>query len=280
MGGYVDPDFPNPKGPNDAPIIIYGYTPSLVLAILAVLLFAISAGLHAYQIFRYRTKYMIPIVIGCVMEAIGYTFRIISNRQSPYNINWYVIQYFFIVCAGVVITSSIYAMLTKLIDATGQRYSLLAPKTVLIIFLACDFFATIIQMAGSAAIGAMETAQKDSSTAKYILLSGLVFQVVAFLVFLILLSNFIYRARHVILSILRPFTVAMLAATILIYIRTLYRMAETVRAVNKKHPTTEAWFGVLEFAPVVVAVFLFNVWHPGAWINKLRTTDILMKEQS
>lgn len=25
MGGYVDPNFPNPMGPDDATIIIYGY---------------------------------------------------------------------------------------------------------------------------------------------------------------------------------------------------------------------------------------------------------------
>lgn len=32
--GYVDPNFPNPNGPDDASIIIYGYTPSLVVGVL------------------------------------------------------------------------------------------------------------------------------------------------------------------------------------------------------------------------------------------------------
>lgn len=29
--GYVDPAIPNPNGPNDAPIIIYGYVLSTIL---------------------------------------------------------------------------------------------------------------------------------------------------------------------------------------------------------------------------------------------------------
>ena len=36
-GGYVDPNWPPPGGKNDAPVIIYGYTPSFALAILSVI---------------------------------------------------------------------------------------------------------------------------------------------------------------------------------------------------------------------------------------------------
>lgn len=111
LQGFVDPSFPNPNGTHDAPIIIYGYDfltsclsllkydsylPSLTLGILGVALFGISALIHSYQIHRYRTWYFIPVVICAVLEVVGYVFRTLSNRLDPYNVIYFVVQYFMI----------------------------------------------------------------------------------------------------------------------------------------------------------------------------------------
>ena len=96
LAGYVDPNFPNPNGPADAPIIIFGYTPSFALGLLGVILFSISTILHSYQIYRYRTWYFIPVVVGAVMEVVGYIFRILASRVDPYNVINFVVQYFMI----------------------------------------------------------------------------------------------------------------------------------------------------------------------------------------
>jgi hypothetical protein len=61
--GYVDPNWPNPNGPDDAPIIIYGYTPSTVLCILAFVLFSIALIAHVAQLVKYRTWYG-PLLIA------------------------------------------------------------------------------------------------------------------------------------------------------------------------------------------------------------------------
>jgi hypothetical protein len=78
VGGYVDPNWANPLGPHDAPIIIYGYTPSLVLAVLAIATFLISCVDHIYQTSSYRTWYFLPFAIGAALEVIGYGFRAMS----------------------------------------------------------------------------------------------------------------------------------------------------------------------------------------------------------
>lgn len=96
LAGYVDPNFPNPNGSQDAPIIIFGYTPSFALGLLGVVLFSISALLHSYQIYRYRTWYFIPVVVGAVMEVVGYIFRILASRVDPYSVINFVVQYFMI----------------------------------------------------------------------------------------------------------------------------------------------------------------------------------------
>jgi hypothetical protein len=65
-------------GPHDAPIIIYGYTPSLVLAGLALVTFLISFVDHIYQTCNYKTWYFLPFAIGAALEAVGYGFRAMS----------------------------------------------------------------------------------------------------------------------------------------------------------------------------------------------------------
>lgn len=81
--GYVDPNFPSPNGPNDAPIIIYGYTPHIAVGVLGVILFFISLVWHCWQLFfKYRPCwYFTPIIVGCTMEVVGYVPRILANRM-------------------------------------------------------------------------------------------------------------------------------------------------------------------------------------------------------
>jgi hypothetical protein len=81
IGGYVDPNFPDPGGPNDAPIIIYGYTPSFALAILGIVLFTIAFVAHLVQVIHHRCYYFIPVVIGCLFEIVGYIFRGLSSSM-------------------------------------------------------------------------------------------------------------------------------------------------------------------------------------------------------
>jgi len=97
-------------GPNDAKIIIYGYaklqtpewrlqrlipyryTPSLVLAALSVGLFSIAASLNLWLLLRFRTWYFSTVLVGTLMEVIGYAFRLLSSQQDPYSIPWFVVQ--------------------------------------------------------------------------------------------------------------------------------------------------------------------------------------------
>lgn len=266
--GYVDPTRPNPMGPGDASIIIYGYVPSLALAALAVALFTIATAAHAYQLFRYKTWYFTPIVVGCAMEVVGYIFRILSSKKDPYLVVYFVVQYFFIVVAPVFFSAAIYTVLTYLINAVGRQYSPIPPRVLLILFVVCDVIATIIQIAGAAMIGSAESKRKDPTTPNNILLAGLAFQVFTFFIFIILLSIFLWRARKVAVTTMMPFTLAFCAAVLLIYLRTCFRLAETAQGLMKTLSTHEVFFGCLEFAPVVIAILLFNLFHPGKWVPR------------
>ena len=283
-GGSVDPSFPNPQGPNDAHIIIYGYVPSFALCILAIILFTLSAVVHLFQAIRYRTFYFLPLTFGCAIEIVGYIFRALSSRKDPYNIIDFVVQYFCIVTAPVFISASIYVCLSRLITwagrhgfskPEGEKRGLgrwLNPKWILWGFVTCDVISTIIQVAGAALVGSKESKHESATVPNNILLAGLAFQTFAFTIFLVLLATFrvsLAGARNMqaVVRAKDPFFAALAAASLLIYLRTIFRLAETSQGVFGYLSSHEGFFGGLEFAPVVVAVGLLAGWHPGRWIR-------------
>jgi hypothetical protein len=174
--------------------------------------------------------------------------------------------------APVFFSAAIYTIPTFLIKAVGQQYSPVRPRLILVLFIISDVVATVVQITGAASIGTAEAKHQDPTTPNHILTAGLAFQVVSFLIFVVVLAILLYRMRKVSGTAMKPFTIALVAATLLVYLRTCFRLAETVQGVQQSLFTHEVYFGCLEFAPIVVAVFIFNAYHPGKWIPKCRAT--------
>ncbi|KAK3314392.1 RTA1 like protein-domain-containing protein [Apodospora peruviana] len=272
-GGYVDPNWPFPGGKNDAPVIIYGYTPSFALAVLGVILFALFFAVHIFQLLRHRSWYFTTFSVGLLFEIIGYIARTLSSKVNPYNLIFFILQYFFIVTAPVFLAAGIYTILSALINRLGREFSVLPPKVILWFFITSDAIATITQIAGAALIGVKQSKRQDPTTANNILLGGLAYQVFSIGLFIILTAVFLVRARrHVKGSGLGTFVAAFSVATLLVYLRTVFRLAETAEGLGGNLSTKEVYFGTLEFAPVVLAVLLFTVWHPGRCVGRRIST--------
>ena len=185
------------------------------------------------------------------------------------------VQYFFIVVAPVFFSAGIYTILTDLIGVLAHvenRGWRARRKGILGVFIAADVLATGVQIAGAALIGVSESNRKDPSTANNILLAGLAFQVFTFALYLYLFGLFVFNHRKAALSTglngLSEFTIAVSAASLLIYLRTVFRLAETSQGVGGYASSHEGQFGGLEFAPVVLAVGVLGWWHPGKWIRR------------
>ncbi|PPJ56726.1 hypothetical protein CBER1_08664 [Cercospora berteroae] len=276
--GYVDPNFPNPMGPNDATIVIYGYTPALAVGVLGVALFFTAAVAHLYLLVRHRTWYFTPMLVGTIMEIVGYTFRLLSSQQNPYSVPYFVVQYFFIVVAPVLFSAAIYTIVSVMINIYGREFAPLPPKAVLGIFITCDVVATIVQVAGAALVGVAYSNQRDPTTPNNILLAGLAFQVFSFAVFLVILAWTLVKARKSPERIDIGFVVGLVIATLAVYLRTVFRLAETAEGLMATLSTHEVYFGCLEFAPIVVAVFVFTYWHPGRWLKSGVLADSMIEK--
>jgi RTA1 like protein len=204
------------------------------------------------------------------MEIVGYAFRLVSSQLDPYNIMYFVVQYFFIVIAPIFFSASIYTILSIFINRTKREFAPAPPKVILWIFITCDVIATGVQVAGAALIGVSASNGKDPTTPNNILLAGLAFQVFSFFTFCVLLGISLFRARKVVMSSLKAFSAAVCATTLLVYLRTCFRLAETAEGLTSSLATHEVFFGCLEFAPIVIAVFILAVWHPGKCLPRDR----------
>jgi hypothetical protein len=163
----------------------------------------------------------------------------------------------------VFFSAAIYSLVSVMISIYGREYAPMPPKLVLWVFIVCDVAATLIQVAGAALVGVAYSNQKDPTTPNNILLAGLAFQVFSFAMFLIVLFWTLVKARKSPASISRSFIAALVVATLVVYLRTCFRLAETAEGLMATLSTHEVYFGCLEFAPVVVAVYLLIYWHPG-----------------
>ncbi|KAK4093685.1 hypothetical protein Purlil1_2019 [Purpureocillium lilacinum] len=273
--GYVDPDFPNPDGEWDTPIIIYGYTPAIALSAFAAAWFFLFLVVHTFQTVRLRSWWFVTFSVGLLFEIVGYVARSLSAERDPYHLIYFVLNYFFIVTAPVFLAAGIYTVLSALIPRLGSRYAFLPPKVILAFFITSDVTSTVVQVAGAALIGVRSSRRQDPTTANNILLGGLAYQVFAMGVFVILTATFLVRARRAIKDAgLTVFCAVFAVVTLLVYLRTAFRLAETAEGLYGKLQTNEVYFACLEFAPIALAVLLFAVWHPGRCVgNRVRVTD-------
>ncbi|KAK7432459.1 hypothetical protein QQZ08_001024 [Neonectria magnoliae] len=280
---YVDPDFPNPNGDWDTPIILYGYTPAFSLAVFAATWFFIFLVIHLAQTIRYRSWYFVTFPVGLVLEVLGYVARTLSAKKDPYHLLYFILNYFFIVTAPVFLTAGIYTILSALIPRLGRCYSFLPPRAILWFFITSDAIATVVQITGAALIGVRQSDRKDPTDANNILLGGLAYQVFSLGVFVVLVGSFLFRTRQEMKSNtknLASFMVAFAVATILVYLRTCFRLAETAEGLGGHLSSNEIYFACLEFAPVAAAVLLFAVWHPGRCVGRKVSVRDMEKEQN
>lgn len=80
--GPVNDAFPIPDG--ESRISIYGYTPSMALAVIGIVLFAIPFAAHLYYFFKSRLNrsFQFLLFFACAMEVVGYAFRLRSSRNA------------------------------------------------------------------------------------------------------------------------------------------------------------------------------------------------------
>ncbi|KPM42163.1 hypothetical protein AK830_g4430 [Neonectria ditissima] len=240
---------------------------------------------------KYKTwGFMVGMVCGLVLEVVGYAGRIMMH-DNPFDFNNFIVYLVPLTIAPAFLAGALYLCLSRIIIVYGQQISRFSPRTYAITFMASDFVSLVLQGAGGG-LAATADDSSGSETGRAIMVAGLVFQVVSLLIFMGLCLEFVFRLRKTSESAkderfveLRGtnkflwFQYALGAAVVLIFIRSVYRVAELQQGFNGPIANDEVSFMILEGPMIFLAVLAMTVLHPGiAFGDKLSNATWSVKQ--
>ncbi|KAK7552289.1 RTA1 like protein-domain-containing protein [Phyllosticta citricarpa] len=260
----------------------WAYRPSLPANSFFLALFALSLVLYLCQgIFSKRfLGFTVAMVSGDLLEVLGYVGRIMAYH-NPFSEDGFLMQIVCLTIAPAFMAAGIYLCLSRIVSTFGAQNSRLAPLSYPRIFIPCDIISLLLQAAGGGLASAASHSNKDPSAGNNIMLAGLAFQVFTLLIFILLAADFAIRTQRRVRALgaaqaLDPtharlraswafagFLAALAFATLCIFTRSVYRVAELSEGWTGHLIETQSYFIGLEGAIVGAAMLALNLFHPG-----------------
>lgn len=212
---------------------------------------------------------------GLVGEIIGYTGRLLLN-QNPFDPtgNDFLIYLVDLTIAPAFLSAAVYLCLARIVVVYGAHLSRFRPRTYTLIFCGFDLFSLILQAAGGGIASSATTASMDQVGIN-VMIAGLSFQVFSLALFATCCADFalrLYRnpsswsAKHKSLYeswLFKAFLAGLCLATLTIFIRSAFRVAELSGGFHGPLANNEISFMILEGAMIVIAATCLTVFHPG-----------------
>ncbi|KAA1466423.1 RTA1-domain-containing protein [Dentipellis sp. KUC8613] len=271
---HVADPFADPKNDPYNPLH-YITTNSLTLT--GYLLFDVVANAHFLCMWRTRSWWMSVLVIGELTMSFGFIFRWPLHKY-PDSIAWYIMQDLFIVLSPCAFIAADYMILGRLVRhlACEQHLRLVPPHRITRFFVISDIVTFLIQANGGS-IAAHPTAI-TAKIGSYVMLVGLILQLLSFLVFTAIFGIFVYRVRKYEPQVWsrdsakrwysdwRTFTVVVAINCLGIIVRSVYRTVEMSEGFSGPLSTTEGYFYGLDTLPLFIAVVVYVPFWPGRFI--------------
>ncbi|KAF2400657.1 putative RTA1 domain protein, partial [Trichodelitschia bisporula] len=267
------------------PLILsyWGYRPSIPINAAFLGIFAAYTILLVIQavVSRRFKKYTAVVMIGTVMEVIGYIARIYAYSY-PFSDLSFITQLTCLTLAPAFFAAGIYFSLQRIVMVFGGQNSRIAPRLIPRIFISCDAVSLVLQGGGGALAAWYAQHEKMPDNGNYTMIGGLSFQALTLLAFLCLSGDFAIRTvkakkkygdqamnEDLVSRRLRrskPFQcllVSLATSAVLIFFRSIYRVAELSEGWKGHLMTTEKFVIFFEFIPIALAGFLLSIFHPG-----------------
>ncbi|KAI0801215.1 RTA1 like protein [Fomes fomentarius] len=273
---HVDPNEP-----------LYGYVPTRSVGYIFLILFVMTTLLHSYQAVRARSWWLIPtVVIAGVGEIVGWAARIKSS-YDPLARMPFIIQTSILVLAPTPFVAALFIGFGRISQHLGAQYSRLSPALYSKIFLTCDIISLLVQ-GGGGGLAASSTNDPDKARlGSNIILGGLVVQIVSMSFFVLFMAEYAWRRakdrpfhktvhdtsegamdRH-----MKMLIAGICISTVLIYIRSVYRIIEFADGFNGTVAHNQVLFNVFDGMMVTLAMYTLNFMHPGQLLLATRTTQ-------
>ncbi|KZV67665.1 hypothetical protein PENSPDRAFT_635398 [Peniophora sp. CONT] len=253
----------------------FHYKPKSSTAVFFLLWFSAATVAHIYLSIKHRMRFLIWTAGLCGMfEVIGWLGRLIASRNtdSPSLIP-YLLNSLFTLFGPTPLLGANFIMLGMLITRLGPCYSRLGVRKYSRIFLSCDCLAMFIQMSG----GGLSAIDKFAKLGGTISLVGIIFQLLALIVYAALGTEFLVRYlkrnpfenhtkdqyyRGELTKRVKMLVGCMVFMTFLIFVRSVYRSAELAGGFDGPITHNEKLFIIFDAVMILLALSTLVILHP------------------
>ncbi|KAL4901449.1 hypothetical protein BDW74DRAFT_83610 [Aspergillus multicolor] len=284
----------------------WNFAPSLGAAAVFAALYTLALIGTIAQWIRFKPVVWLVMVIAAAMESIGYIARCISTQNTTAR-TVFVLQFSLLILAPVLMAGALYVLFGRIIFLVVPREQRtfkicwVPPRWVTPIFVGFDVVALMLQLIGAVMITAGNGDSQDDidtfNRGRDLALVGVVVQIVAFGLFTIAAIRFNFTSKrfhdrttaHAPLEgegheqegfamgvqdkprksdwphLLR----AVNFSTIMILIRSIYRLVEFTEGHDGYINNHEWPFYIFDSVPIFPCVALFVWWHPSLYLPYL-----------
>ncbi|KAK1658014.1 RTA-like protein [Colletotrichum godetiae] len=259
---------------------LYKYFPSGAAAIIFFIAFVIGGAWHLYIIVRKRAWYFTPMLIGCILELAGYMARFLSSN-APDETGFFMIQTLCLLVAPALFAASIYMVLGRLIlHLQSASLSPIKPSRLTKIFVIGDILFFIVQIMGAGMLASTST----MNTGKTVILLGLAVQLIFFGLFVAVTAVFHSRmSKQVPAAVMeeeahtgwgrrfsgwRGVMSVLYIASGMIFVRSLFRLAEYVEGNDGVLLGTEVFLYIFDALLMLGVVAITAVFHPAQYVAR------------
>ncbi|KAI9167697.1 Protein RTA1 [Paramyrothecium foliicola] len=244
---------------------IYQYEPSTMAAIVSAGLFGVGALVHLIVMYRKKTWYYTPLVVGAFMMAAGYGFRI-PSANKPSDIMLYAIQSLFTILPPSLYAASIYMIFGRIIlFVKSPSASIIAPHKITKIFVIGDLFSFLLQAGGGGVMAVPSMADMGQKVS----IIGLVIQLIFLALFLAVALIFWKRmrsspARNTNSSGSRTWQALfalLLFVSVIIVLRCVFRLIEFAQGHDGALMSKEIYLYVFDTIPMFIVQSAFHFVH-------------------
>ncbi|KAK0210390.1 RTA1 like protein-domain-containing protein [Desarmillaria ectypa] len=255
---------------SDTDLQLYHYTPSAIVAAIFSAIFFLSSIVLAWRTFKARSWYFSAMIIGGLMEGIGYIGRILSH-SDPEALGPYIMQTLLLLVAPALYAAAIYVVLGRLIRTLhAEQYSLIRLNWLTKFLVLGDVISFLLQ-SGGGGIMANSKDQNKMKIGQYIIIVGLILQIVWFGGFVVVAGVFHYRMRVVPTvpgkTNWRRFMFVLYGASNMILVRSAFRVIEFAQGNDGYLMQTEKWIYLCDGLLMAQVIVAFIIFYPSSYIR-------------
>ncbi|KAK2732942.1 hypothetical protein FQN57_002427 [Myotisia sp. PD_48] len=250
--------------------VAWSYCPSFGAAIVFAVLFGVVSIVHLVQAVAYKKRFSWVIIVAGFWEVTAFSLRA-AGAKDLFQKGVAIPSFILIALAPLWINAYVYMVLGRMVHfflPDKQCFGISARKLTLI-FVLLDVIAFLVQGSSSS----LMTSDTPSTTriGINIYMGGIGLQELFVLLFTALSIRFhkkmaIAEQIQAPLYPWRSLLYAVYAGLALISVRIIFRLIEYSGGIHSSLATNEAAFYVLDATTMLVAVVLFNIFHPGKYL--------------